>query len=103
MFDKVDINKKYDLVIVSNMLEYLEGNVESLVRVRNNLEKLLKDDGQVICSFIVNDHLCDRFLVEKEVFTDGNLEFENYYKYYEPLIGKNNEAGYSYKLKRTKK
>lgn len=102
MFQKQDIDKKYDIIILSNMLEYLEGNEELLINVRNNLERLLRDNGKVICSYICLDHDEDNFKKEVEILTQGSLEYDQHYEYYEPLIGSNREAGYSYTKKRTR-
>ena len=100
MFEPINLNKKYDIIIVSNMIEYLERNKQNLIIIRNNLEKLLKDNGIVICSFIVNDTKSKNFLYQKEILTQNKLEYQTHYEYYEPLLGRTNESGYSYKLKK---
>ncbi len=102
MFQKLDIDKKYDILVLSNMLEYLKGNEELLINVRNNIERLLKDNGKVICSYICLDHEEDNFKKEVEILTQGSLEYDQHYEYYEPLIGSNRDAGYSYTKKRTR-
>lgn len=102
IFQRLDINKKYDIIILSNMLEYLEGNEELLINVRKNLEELLRDNGRVICSYFCLDHKEKNFKKEVDILTQGSLKYDQYYEYYEPLIGSNRESGYSYTKKRTK-
>lgn len=101
MFKNVSLNKKYDIVILSNMLEYLDGDIESLKIVRNNLQALLNDGGHVICSYIANDHLDLNNIKEKSILTQEELQYEGYYTHYELLNGKTNDIGYSYTKKRT--
>lgn len=48
------ISKKYDVIILSNILEYLSFMDISFDDLQNNLNKLLKDDGVIICSHIMH-------------------------------------------------
>lgn len=48
------INKKYDIIILSNILESIVPNSINEEKLCNNLLKLVKEDGIIICS-ILND------------------------------------------------
>ena len=103
MFNSVYLKKKYDIIVLSNMLEYIRGNKEQLFAVKKNLENMLNPEGQVICSYIMSDHEDRNFLLEKDILTMDDLTYEGHYIYYEPLLGKNSEAGYSYRLEKKTK
>lgn len=100
IFSKVPINKRYDVIILSNMLEYHKNN-EQLIMARDNIESLLKDDGLVLCSYKIYDHNSKEHLEEVDILTSNRLDlfYENHV-YYEPLIGGNKDLAYSYKLKK---
>lgn len=72
IFKELETNKKYDIVILSNILEgdYYSKSYEI---ISANLNKLLKEDGIVICS-ILNDKYQNR-MKERE-------EFKPYFSYY---------------------
>ena len=96
-FEDLDFDKQYDVLILSNILEYAYDK-ESLINARNNIEKLLRDDGIVICSYKKNRRNSYRHKKEKEVLTSNFLKFDDgFHKYYEPLLGKKIDLAYSYK------
>ena len=85
LFDNINTNKKYDYIMMSNIIEYALGDIDKLKIVRDNLYKLLKDDGKIICSRLIyrnvdfNENELDIF---KELF-----ELEDY----------GSSKGYTYK------
>ena len=60
----LDINKKYDFVFVSNIVDY----VDNLELYRDNLYNLLNDNGVVICSNVgtYDCHNAQRVVFEKK-------------------------------------
>ena len=54
LFDKMSSNKKYDYIMMSNILEYCRSDSNKLKIVRDNLYKLLNDEGIIICSRLIN-------------------------------------------------
>lgn len=63
--DYVVANKKYDVIILSNILEYCD--TTSIEPMRNKLYRLLKDNGIVVCSRIVTDK--EEFDYQRDVFS----------------------------------
>ena len=122
MFAPIASEKKFDIIVVSNMLEYLNQNVDDEEKenpdmdmdsvvyqddfniniVRKNIEHLLVDGGMVVCSCINRQSNKKTFEHEKEIMTQGELEYSGHYSYYEPLIGSYRQSGYSYIKKRTR-
>lgn len=82
--ENIIINKKYDIIFVSNIIDYMH----SMYRIsvyRNNLYDLLKDDGKIIATYVNNNHrkkdeviLFDRYFkmmkLDKEY---DDLEYKN--------------------------
>ena len=98
MFQPIDFSKKYDILVLSNMLEYAD-HPNQLAHARDNIESLLKENGIAICSFKNHDFNSDDHLREIDIITSQNLVLEdNHYTYYEPLIGSNKALAYSYRL-----
>ena len=82
------LKKKYDVVVLSNILECLRHPAQ-LFRARSNVERLLKDDGICLCSHIMEDRNSKIHEAEVEIMASNNLEYiEDYNKY---------DAGYIYK------
>ncbi len=100
LFMPMELNKKYDVVILSNMLEYAQ-NIEQLKCARDNIETFLRDDGIVICTYKIAKHTSPKHLRELQTMTSGNLcVMDAYHEYYEPLFGKKMDLAYSYQLKK---
>ena len=95
-----NVKKKYDVLILSNMLEYAK-NIKQLINARDNIESFLKDDGIAICSYKRNQNNSPRHLHEERILSKNNLEIDGSYLYYEPLYGKRMDLAYSY-IKRKK-
>ena len=96
IFKPVYTNKKYDLIFLSNILEHVHFD-EDLVNVRNNIENLLKVGGEAICSSKIYDIDSPYHEKEIKVLTENKLSLENTYSYYEPVVGRNMDLGYTYK------
>ena len=52
IYEQID-NNKYDIVILSNILEYTN-RFKHYHNIINNLNNILKDDGFVVCSHLIN-------------------------------------------------
>lgn len=59
-------NKKYDVIITSNISDYY-GNAFTLAGYEDNLKGMLKDDGIIVCSNLSQDRVG---LIEELVFED---------------------------------
>lgn len=98
--DRVNSNKKYDIIYLSNMLEYKEIE-DNRNTVRLNIENLLKDNGIAICTYKIKKK-CDLWHRQEIMeLTKGSLKLDHEYKHYEPLAGKSVDLVYSYR-KRSK-
>lgn len=93
--DEVDIEKKYDFIITSNISEYFCDDEEQIIRYRDNLYKLLNKEGKVVCS-----HLMDRYtsVAERRIFKQF-FSREEFPKYYDEKLGCYFPPGYSYTKK----
>lgn len=96
--DKVDLSKKYDLVIMSNILEYCNGDKLVLKRTRDNLNSILNDNGTVICSRIIHNDQDISSIVESDVFSDM-FDKEEFSYEFDPILEKQAAVGYAYKKK----
>lgn len=87
---KVNLKKKYDVIILSNILEYYSDK-DTLESCRNNLYSLLKDNGVVVCSRLLNSSC-----LEPEVFSScyDYTEFPSYEE--KELFNNDCAVGYSY-------
>ena len=75
-FDDLDGSKKYDIIMMSNILETSRNSLGKLVVARNNLNRLLKSDGIVICSHLIHQATGMNGL-ELEVF-DKDFDYIDY-------------------------
>lgn len=93
--DGIETNKKYDVIILSNILEWYLFEPQKLKSCKSNLERLLKDDGKIVCSCVMDFDINSG---EMEIFQD---EFN-----YERIIDQNTSfsknlvLGYSYQKKK---
>lgn len=51
------INKKYDTIVISNILEYYDENRDRIDNIRDNLYGMLNDGGEVIATNFMNDFI----------------------------------------------
>ena len=82
IFDRVDIDNTYDIVLISNILDLAYNDKDKLIQARDNLKRLVRKDGHVICSGLLSKTKSE-IESEKEIFSD--------YFDYEPK-----EKGYVY-------
>lgn len=89
--ETIDKSKKYDVIILSNILEYFSYDIRRLERVRDNLFDILEDDGQIVAS-----HLMDYNTAPSEVEV-----FSSKFEHREFLPGNSNffSGGYCYTKK----
>lgn len=89
--ETIDKSKKYDVIILSNILEYFSFDIGRLKRVRDNLFDILEDDGQIVAS-----HLMDYNTAPSEVEV-----FSSKFEHREFLPGNSNffSGGYCYTKK----
>ena len=80
MFKEFDIKKVYDIVLLSNVLEWARGDKKRLEIAKNNLSRLLNKDGIVLCSNLIHNDP-KQFKEEREIFED-TFEFEKKGKSY---------------------
>lgn len=77
LFEYFDLKKQYDIVMISNILEWAYGNKEKLIIARDNLNRLLRKNGSVICSLLMHSPKSQLDLEEeifKENFTKEPIE-----------------------------
>lgn len=94
-------SKKYDVVILSNILEHVEDDFRYNA-VRSNIERLLNDDGICVCSHLLYDSkMDDWYQGEIAAMTRGSLkheEFGDWYLY--NGVDYKQEVGYVYRKRR---
>ena len=89
--NKVNINKKYDVIITSNISEYVHPS--SLSIYKENLANLLSDNGRIVCSNLRRNGVD---ILEKTIFEDS-FTFNSMNK--DVSWGKMMSLGYIYKRK----
>ena len=99
IFTPIDVNKKYDVLMLSNILEYASEESKFII-IKDNIEKLLRSDGIAICTTKIFQLNTDRHKDEVKVLTRDNLEASGEFKYYEELFGRKKDLAYVYKKKR---
>lgn len=93
------LNKKYDVVIISNILEHFGLDDMKINNIKDNLRNLLNDDGIVICSYVYTTDFDSPRVRERELFDD---EF-NCSQIFETYNGHDMPIGYVYTKKNIKK
>lgn len=66
--DTYDNSKKYDIVYLSNILDLKNAN--KVKNVMSNVNKLLKDNGIVVCTNMLNHPYTDLFSKQVEIFSE---------------------------------
>ena len=69
LFKKIQLQDTYDIVLISNILEWARNDERKLRIAAENLSRLLSPNGTVICSRIINKS-DDEFAKEKAIFCD---------------------------------
>lgn len=82
LFSKIKIDKKYQIIILSNILEYMyeisDPRLELLVS--DNLDKLLTDDGIIISSNLLDYHYASNPIFEdKFIYEEGPKDYSKFY------------------------
>ena len=98
LFDDIDCDKKYDVIITSNILEY-GWNTTLLRKGKDNLKNLLRDEGQVISSHFVYTPVALHFMQELQVFEE-DFDYHEFPGYQEPFQKKEYPLGYCYTKKK---
>ena len=80
LFDRVDLDNTYDIVLLSNILDLASNDKNKLIQARDNLQRLVRKDGHIICSRLFPITKEERKL-EKEIFSDY-FDFEQKEKGY---------------------
>ena len=88
MFSDINLDKEYDIVIMSNLIEYAK-TFEDIKMVKKNLDKLLKRKGRAIFTYIYH---CPRTKIHKE----QNAFFKEDYDFLMHNNDCDEEIGYSY-------
>lgn len=71
-FKKNKVDKKYDIAVISNILEWTNGDSRYIDMVENNLSKLIKKDGLVLCSKMIYNNDINGVNLEN-IFRDSFL------------------------------
>ena len=67
-FEQIYSEKQYDIILMSNILEWAQGDTRKLRQAAENLANLSKKDGLVLCSSLI--YKTDYLKNEKEIFSD---------------------------------
>ena len=98
IFDELDVDKKYDYIIMSNILEYTTSK-EDYYMVSENLKRLLKKDGLCVCSYMMNSALSYDHEYEKHIFDRLGFRVIEFGDFYRDNNGVSREIGYAYRKK----
>ncbi len=98
IYDELDIDKEYDIIILSNILEYTTSDVDYL-NVANNLKGLLKKDGLAICSYMMDCNGSLEHEYEKNIFNKLGFRSIEFNDTYIDNNGLPREIGYAYRKK----
>ena len=94
--EKIAIDRKYDVIFLSNILEYKE-SFNNLNNIRYNLENLLKMNGIAICTYKLRKRKDLEHKEEIANLTEGLLKLDSEHTHYEPLAGKKIDLAYAYR------
>lgn len=99
IFKSIDINDKYDVIILSNILE-CASSIDELKNARRNILRLLKSDGVAVCSYKKSSMKSKNHNREKEILS---TKYYSYYLQPEEFLVKTqdeygfNDLGYQYR------
>ena len=98
IFSETDFKKQYDIIVLSNILEYPYAYEEDdkliYERTMDNLLRALKDDGIVVCSSIIFEKALEKGAFSEAFdFHEGAFEFDEQRYRHKPI-------SYSYTKKR---
>jgi hypothetical protein len=98
IFDELDIDRKYDIIILSNILEYTTSK-EDYWAVSENLKRLLKKDGLCVCSYMMEGYNSPDHLEERYIFNRLGYKIIEFGESYQTDSGITREIGYAYRKK----
>ena len=78
LFNKVNSNNKYDIIMISNIIEWARGDKDKLITIRDNLDKLLNNDGIVIHTRLLNRP--ESVIIEENKVFDNTFTYDKYVK-----------------------
>ena len=87
---EIDLNDKYDVIITSNIVDWLCADGRNIRLYKDNIDRLLNSNGVVLCSNLGNDipMPCERYLFEENFdyyeihgISDGSFDYVPGYKY----------------------
>ena len=86
LFEEIEnVDDQYDIVLLSNIIEWARGSSSKMIIIRDNLDKLLNEKGLVLCTGLI-DRSGEIIKKERDIF-DSNFDFIDYGR----------EVGYVYK------
>lgn len=71
--DVINLDKKYDIVVLSNMLNWLGDNLDQMKQASQNVNKLLNDGGVALCSKFLYE---ENKWLERMCF-DSNFQYDD--------------------------
>lgn len=83
LFEETQVEDTYDIVLVSNILEWARGDKSKFTVARDNLSKILNPDGIVVCSNLINRSE-STILSERSIFDENFIctEYAGGYVYH---------------------
>ncbi len=81
LFNKINVNNTYDIILMSNILDWAKGDVSKIQMAHDNLQKLLSKDGIILCNTIFrtyNDMANEQEIFSEGFTTDYNITKQNY-------------------------
>lgn len=78
LFNKINNDKKYDIIMISNIIEWARGDKDKLITIRDNLNKLLNDDGIVVHTRLLNRP--DSIIINEDKLFESSFSCPKYEK-----------------------
>ncbi len=75
-FQDFHLDSSYDIILLSNIIEWARGSDTKITCIRDNLNQLLHSNGIVLCTGLINRYP-EKIQREREIF-DSNFEFIDY-------------------------
>ena len=102
IYEENNIPKQYDIIITSNMFEYVRRKPYKIELGRDHLKGLLKDNGKIIASHMVHGKGDPYFEKEVEIYSNDFI-YEEFPWYENPMFHYEHPVGYSYTKKMSTK
>ena len=77
-FYPIHSDSSYDIILLSNIIEWARGSNEKILCIRDNLNQLLNSNGIFLCTGLINRYP-EKIQREREIF-DSNFDFVDYGK-----------------------